>query len=39
MRLEEALRMVDDGTIRDGKTVACLLLAARRIAEDGAGPD
>ncbi|MFW6039699.1 MAG: NUDIX hydrolase, partial [Gemmatimonadota bacterium] len=37
MDLEVALDMVDRGEIGDAKTVACLLLAARRIAGTRAG--
>lgn len=36
--LEAALAMVERGEIGDAKTVACLLLAARRIAGNRAGP-
>jgi ADP-ribose pyrophosphatase len=37
--LEVALAMVDGGEIGDAKTVACLLLAARRLAGDTAAGD
>lgn len=36
--LEAALAMVERGEIGDAKTVACLLLTARRIAGNRAGP-
>lgn len=37
--LEAALEMVDRGEIGDAKTVACLLLTARRLAADDVAPD